>query len=1104
MHCPRCAHENPPHAHFCLECGAGLQIACTQCNAVLPPSAKFCMNCGHPVDGAVAVHDTSRPSSIPPLAEQEPDAMLAEGERRQATVLFSDLAGYTALNERLDPEEVQELMGRLKAEAVRVVDSHGGMVNQFVGDEVLALFGVPAAREDDPVQAVRAAFALHALARRVSAQVESQVGQPLRFHSGITSGLVVVRKRDHRDGTFGITGDTVNTAARLVGQAGPDEVVLGPETQRLVADYFHCQPLQPVVLRGKAEAVRPFRVTGETRIANRFEAAQRRGLTRYAGREAELSALGSALQRARGGQRQLVTVMGEPGIGKSRLMFEFRHAIDPEVVTVLEGRCQAHGQSIPYLPFVDTLRRGLRLQNATEPQALHDQAVTAIRTISSELEAYLPHLLHLLSITSEAHALPTGLHGESLPRALIEALCAVLTLAARNRPMVLILEDWHWADDASDAALKYLVGLVPHYPLLVAVTYRPDYTRAWQAAEHYLPLVIKPLDVQETGAMIRSVLGAKSLPADLAERVHERSAGNALFNEEVARGLAENGAVVVKDGVAALTQSLESVHLPSTVQAVIRARVDRLAPDAREVLRLASVVGREFGRAVMERLVPARSGMADALDTLIGQDLVQPVRVVPEPAWIFKHVLVQEVVYDTLLLQQRRDLHGRVGAILEDLHSSRLEEHYEALAHHYSLSDRRDKAVEYLERAGDKAARYFSLREARSQFQRAVRLLDVSDADLPSQGRFADLAVKWAEVSAYSASPENVEALDRTLLHARSVHDRELETSTLYWIGRMHYGLGEMNRAMAVLRECGARLAGDPDSDLLARSRIVLSTVCMYRGEFEAAIDTCRKAIPALARNSDIEQVAYGEGLLGLYCGLEGRFDEAARALDRALALSHQTQNKTRLAMTNLYVAVTQAQAGDLDRAIQSASEAVRIGLQIEIPVGAGIALGVKGWALFLTGQQDAGIRTTQEGIRTVRATQASLAMSVMLGWLAEEHALAGNAGEARQAVEEFMKLHELGNWWGLIPTLRARGIVDASGAQPNWERHFEQAIRLSEERLTRPETAVTLFRHAEILSREGKRARARVALEAAEALFVELGMSWWRQQASALRASLG
>ena len=263
--------------------------------------------------------------------------MLAVGERRQATVLFSDLAGYTALNERLDPEEVQELMGRLKAEAVRVVDAHGGMVNQFVGDEVLALFGVPGAREDDPVQAVRAAFALHALARRLSLQVEGRVGQPLRFHSGITSGLVVIRQRDHRDGTFGITGDTVNTAARLVGQAGPDEVVLGPETHRLVADYFDCQALQTVVLRGKAEAVRPFRVMGETRIANRFEAAQRRGLTRYAGRGAELGALGSALQRARSGQGQLVTVMGEPGIGKSRLMFEFRHAIDPETVTVGGG-----------------------------------------------------------------------------------------------------------------------------------------------------------------------------------------------------------------------------------------------------------------------------------------------------------------------------------------------------------------------------------------------------------------------------------------------------------------------------------------------------------------------------------------------------------------------------------------------------------------------------------------------------------------------------------------------------------------------------------------------------------------------------------------------
>ena len=320
----------------------------------------------------------------------------------------------------------------------------------------------------------------------------------------------------------------------------------------------------------------------------------------------------------------------------------------------------------------------------------------------------------------------------------------------------------------------------------------------------------------------------------------------------------------------------------------------------------------------------------------------------------------------------------------------------------------------------------------------------------------------------------------------------------------MHYGLGEMNRAMTMLRECEDRLASDPEGDLLARSRIVLSIVCCYRGEYEAAIDAVQQALPALRDNSDIEQVAYGEGLLGLYCGLEGRFEEAALALDRGRALSLQTQNKTRLAMTNVYAAITQAQAGEWDLAIDSAGEAVRIGLQIEATVGAGIAQGIRGYALFLAGQREAGIRTTQEGIRTVRATQSTLTMSTMLGWLAEEHALLGNTGEARQAVDEFMTLHELGTWWGMIPALRARGIVAAREGDPDWERHFEQAIRLSEEHLTGPDTAIAHFRRAEILTGLGMPERARSALEAADAQFARLGMGWWGRQATALRASLG
>ncbi|MFN0317521.1 MAG: AAA family ATPase [Burkholderiales bacterium] len=404
---------------------------------------------------------------------------VAQGERRQATVLFSDLSGYTAMNERLDPEEVRAIVGRIKAEAVRIIEGHGGIVNQFVGDEVMALFGVPQAHEDDPVRAVRAARDLHALVRTMGPAVESRTGAPLHLHSGISAGLIVTGTEDRRDGTYGVTGDAVNTGARLASHAQAGTVLVSEEIQRVIADYFQTEALAPVELKGKAGRVTPYLVTGQTGIASRFEAAAQRGFTAYAGRESELSMLNAALAKTRKGQGQFVTVMGEPGIGKSRLLFEFRHGVPRGEVNVITGYCQSYGVDTPYLPMVDVLQRGLRLGEAQSAGALHDRAIAAVRAISPKLDRYLPQYLHLLSIPSETHKIPATLQGDALRRSFEEALAALITEKARHQSLVLIYEDWHWADEASDSALKHLCGLIPHHAMLVVVTYRPEYERKW-------------------------------------------------------------------------------------------------------------------------------------------------------------------------------------------------------------------------------------------------------------------------------------------------------------------------------------------------------------------------------------------------------------------------------------------------------------------------------------------------------------------------------------------------------------------------------------------------------------------------------------------------
>ena len=724
---------------------------------------------------ALSAPDTEAlPETAPTPTPPEPSTRApSEGERRQATVLFSDLSGYTAMNETLDPEEVEGLMSRIKAEALGIVERHGGLVNQFVGDEVLALFGIPTAHEDDPVRAVRAALEMHEMVRQMSPEVEGRIGQPLRLHTGINTGLIVTNLRDARDGLIGITGDAVNTGARLKAEASVDAILVSPETKRLVADFYHTEALEPVEMKGKTQPVTPYCVLGKTQVATRFEAAAQRGLSKFTGREQELTVFHDCLEKAMAGQGQFLTVVGAAGVGKSRLLFEFRHSLDREKVTVLEGRCQSYGAKTPYFPWLDALRRGLQLRDADTLNDMHQKVVTNVRAVDPSLEQYLPFYLHLLSIPSMQYPLPAEFQGDELSRLFEEALGAIYTLRAQSQPIVAIFEDWHWVDEDSETAMKYLVGLMHSSPLLVVVLYRPEYSASWGDLSHHTPIVLQSLDHRHTQDIVRSVLDAKELPEGLTSLIQERTGGNPFFIEEVCHALKAEGTVVVSEGRATLNRSLDALHIPDSVHAVIRTRVDRLNQDSQEALRLASVIGREFGRRILERMYSRQSQLLHTLEGLKIEDLILQVRVLPEVEYMFKHVLTQVVVYETLLLQRRKDLHRLVARTIEDLYADRLEEQYKTLAYHYQRSTEPEKGVNYLERAGDCNKEITHSAEARRNYWEAIHVLDALEST-PERKRYRiDLNLKLASISADSApSEEHIATLHRSIEYARELGSR--------------------------------------------------------------------------------------------------------------------------------------------------------------------------------------------------------------------------------------------------------------------------------------------------------------------------------------------
>jgi class 3 adenylate cyclase/tetratricopeptide (TPR) repeat protein len=1110
MKCPKCQFDNREGAKFCSECGLKFELSCPECDASIRARSKFCDECGCALEPPLKTFDDG--SDIESLPLQPAVGMVAEnvapvvGERKHVTVLFSDLTGYTALSERLDPEEVKDITTQIFDKISKIVSKYEGFIEKYAGDAVMVLFGATKSHEDDPVRAIRAAREIHNMVDSLSPKYEESIQQTLSMHTGINTGLVVTGEINMAKGLHGVAGDTVNVASRLSYLAKEGEILVSPDTHRQAEKYFIFKRLDSTRFKGKTKFIVPYSVVGETKIQTRFEAAQQRGLTFYTGREQELSTLQVCLGKVIAGQGQFITVVGEAGIGKSRLLFEFRHSLDRNKVIVLEGRCQSYGVDTPYLPMINALKRGLDLREDDSPAKLLEKAVANIQDIDPALKAYIPYYLHLLSIPSDKYFLPKDQKGEELKRALQESLAAIITLNTQHNPMVLILEDWHWVDEASDSALKHLVSMTPSYPLMIVVLYRPEYQASWGSMEIHTPLVLKPLGRQNTEEIIKSTFNASRLPEDIGEMIHERTGGNPLFIEEVASSLIDQGAVLVKNHQAFLTQSVNKIHLPDTVQAVISSRFDRLDEKMQETLRFASVIGREFAQRILERITPNPKELSRPLEELKAMEVIQQIKVLPEAEYIFKHVLTQVVVYESLLLKRRRELHGLVGQAIEEFYVDRLEEQYEALAHHYSNSDNLQKAIQFLERAGDKATRYFSLGEARTHYRAAIEFLASLKKSSDTKRSYINLSLKWAEVSHYVATEEHIKILKSALKYGQDLKDEALVAKITYWIGRMQYSLGNMVESLPYLDRC-IEMAGELEGEeMLALPYNVIGRTRLFTSEWVKGADYLEKGIPMLERLGNPEEVAYSMGMLGLFYGFMGSFERGFSLNSKALNISREIDNKTREAATLMYRSVLYHYQGAWKESLKYGFQSIDICKEIQNPVIEGLTTWIMGYSTFHEGDRQKGIDLLRAGIEKIEATGSSFTLGLGYGWRAEAHALADQEEEAQLCAEKSIDLGKIGERWGEVYVYRALAVVAAKKRPPDWDKvdiNMKESLRLAEERCSKPEKATGCFRYAELLRGKGDLDRAMDYLIQAKELFSKMNMIWWIEQTEKLEEEL-
>ena len=727
------------------------------------------------------------------------------------------------------------------------------------------------------------------------------------------------------------------------------------------------------------------------------------------------------------------------------------------------------------------------------------QAIDNILLINSALEKYIPVLLHLLSLESTKYPLPAELEGENLRRAVEEALGAIVTLGLEIQPMILLLEGWQWADRASHTTMRSLANLIPNFPILFVLSYRPDVEIQWGNISNHTHMRLKPISLTGTRQIVRSILDANRLPSGFADVVHSRTEGNPLFIEELCRGLLEESSLRVVDGRAILNRPLDKLGLPDTVQTVISARMDRLDWRAREVLRIASVIGLRFSQAVLERIYSSPTDLQALQHELTNLEFIQQVSVFPEVSYRFKHAITQTVAYESLLLYKRKELHEQVAQTTEMLNIDRLAEHFEELAYHYSRSDNIAKAVQYLELAGDKGAR-FSRIEARKHYSLAVDLLSATATNAEQKRKRIDLATKLASVSFYSPSREIIAVLEQSAKDAQSLGDTHRTAISIFWIGFMQYGLGNHVAALTFLDQCAVTAQTLDDRHLKCQITNYIGRNKFHLADFPGSAEHLHLGIKEFQRLDQPEEAANSIGILSMAHAFQGDFAECFSLLKKISDIAANIDDSSVMALYALFTAHGELVRGNWRKAEAALTGVAQIARKIGNYTLAGLALWAEGYAVSMQGEPKRGIPLMKEGLNLSQSNNGLYLVGACYGRMSEVYA---DLGDNKQAAFFSRKAIDLGqsgaDKLGELNAYRSLSIVEASKNWGKAETLIRKCIDISEARGARPDVALGKFRYAQMLSDRSEPQQARNQLNQATALFRDMEMTWWLEQAEAL-----
>ncbi|MDH3956699.1 MAG: AAA family ATPase, partial [Desulfobacteraceae bacterium] len=628
MECPKCRFDNREGVKFCEECGAKFEFKCPVCKASIPIDRKFCGECGYDLSKSpetASLKESEHDTQIPDLPSEEtvPAEIAAEGERKHVTVLFSDLTGYTAMSEKLDPEEVKEITSKIFGQISKIVANYDGFIEKYAGDAVMAIFGVPQTHEDDPIRAVKAAREIHQLVDSISPEVEKRISQSISMHTGINSGLVVTGEVDMERGTHGIAGDTINLASRLSNLAKPGEIVVDADTCFQIEGHFTCEYRETTTVKGKADPVEVHKVLSQRDkpITIRRLSGVRADLV---GRDVEMAELSEAVENLQQGKGRIFSICGAAGTGKSRLVEEFKAQLDLERIQWIEGHAYAYSQSIPYFPLVDLLNRLLHIDEKDLPEKVRDKVESGLGSLVANQQDIIPFVGHLYSLN---YPEVNDISPEHWKSRLQTAILTILSALANKAPTIFFLEDLHWADPSFVELLRRAC-LEIRRPAIVLCAYRPTCSlftghQVSIIGKNYHDIQLQNLSLSVAQNMLGSLLKTDTIPSDLKHWVNSKAEGNPFYLEELVNSLIETETLIRDNGSWKLTRSLTESDIPSSLHGLISGRLDRLERQTKRILQEASVIGRDFLYEILKKITELEERIDAELSHLERLDLIR-------------------------------------------------------------------------------------------------------------------------------------------------------------------------------------------------------------------------------------------------------------------------------------------------------------------------------------------------------------------------------------------------------------------------------------------------------------------------------------------------